>query len=73
LSLRHPKLHGFLPEINAEKKGRAGFVIAGLTCNLNPRIHDRLMKCGGLRIKPAMTDGVVTMTGKIKSPVTNPN
>jgi hypothetical protein len=41
-------------------------IIAGLTrnlnLNLNPRIHDRLTMCGGLRVKPAMTEGVVAMT-----------
>jgi hypothetical protein len=25
--------------------------------------------CGGLRVKPAMTEGVVAMTDRIKSPV----
>jgi hypothetical protein len=53
----------FLPEINGEKlKDMAGSVIAGLTRNLNPRIRYRLTMCRGLRVKPAMTDGVVALS-----------
>ncbi|MDR0385252.1 MAG: hypothetical protein LBH60_04160 [Prevotellaceae bacterium] len=42
------------------------FLICRTAINLNPCIHNRLTMCAGLRlrlrVKPAMTEGVVAMT-----------